>query len=355
MLREKKVMIIAVDAMGGDNSPHEIVKGAVNALEFITSDIMLIGDEEKIINELSSYKFEASRIIINHASEVITNEEKPVKAIKAKKDSSLVVGFSKLKSKEVECLISAGNTGALLAGGLLKVGRIKGVDRPAIASVYPNVNGMAILVDAGANTECKPRNLLEFGIMGSIYAESVLEIEKPKVGIVTNGAEEGKGTKLVIDSYKLLEEADINFTGNLESRDIPEGTCDVMVCDGFTGNLILKLSEGLVKSFGGLIKDEFIKNPLVVAVAILLKGKLRKLKRKFDYKEYGGAPLLGVDGLIVKAHGSSDAKAIMNAIIYGEKCAKNEVVEKIRVAIGENVKRLEEKELKKVAEEMNEI
>jgi len=320
---------IAIDAMGGDNAPNEIVKGAVEALKEIESNILLIGDEDKIQNVLKTLTYDKERIDIIHTTEIIENEDKPVKAIKSKGDSSMVVGLKQVREKKVDALVSAGNTGALLAGGLLKVGRIKGIERPALGSVYPTYSGISVLIDAGANADCKPRNLNEFGLMGSIYAESVLGINTPKVGLVNIGAEEGKGNSLVIEAYGLLKESSINFIGNVEAREVPMGAADVIVCDGFTGNVILKLSEGVAKSMGSMIKEAFMKNPLTKIAALIVKSGMDTFKKKLDYTEYGGAPLLGVKGAIVKAHGSSNAKAIKNAIKYAERYAVNNVVDKI--------------------------
>lgn len=328
-------MKIAIDAMGGDHAPEQPVIGALEALKHISSDIVLIGDESRINAVLKQHTYDPARITIVHTTEVIDNEDKPVKAIKAKKDSSMVVGFKLLKDKEIDAFLSAGNTGALLAGGLLKVGRIKGIDRPGLCSVYPTTNGISVLMDAGANADCKPRNLLEFGIMGSIYAESVLGISKPKVGLVNIGTEEGKGNTLMIESYPLLKDSTLNFIGNAEARDLPEGVCDVIVCDGFTGNVVLKVSEGVAKTFGGMIKSAIKASPLSMVGGILLKNGLGLIKKKMDYAEYGGAPFLGVDGLLVKAHGSSNSKAFMNGIRYAEKCIVQDVVGKIRISLSE--------------------
>lgn len=328
-------MKIAIDAMGGDHAPLEPVKGAIDALQHIDAEMILIGDENQIHQELKKYKYDESRVNVIHTTEIITGEDKPVSAIKKKKDSSMVVGLLKLKDQEIDAFVSAGNTGALLAGGLLRVGRIKGIDRPALCSVYPTRTGMSILADAGANSDCKPRNLLEFGIMGSLYAQNVLGIDNPRVGLANIGHEEGKGNALVVESYDLLKEASINFIGNVEARDIPEGATDVIVCDGFTGNIILKLSEGVVKSFSSMVKEIFMKSPFTKVAALLVKKNgLGDMKKKsMDYTEYGGAPLLGVKGLVVKAHGSSNAKAFMNAIKYAEKAAASGVVDKIAAEV----------------------
>lgn len=326
-------MKIAIDAMGGDHAPQEPVKGAIDALKHIDAHMVLIGDEDQIHLELKKYTYDTSRVSVVHTTEIITGEDKPVQAIKRKKDSSMVVGLLKLKDQDIDGFVSAGNTGALLAGGLLRVGRIKGIDRPALCSVYPTSKGMSILTDAGANADCKPRNLLEFGIMGSLYAQNVLGINNPRVGLANIGHEEGKGNALVIEAYDMLKDTNLNFIGNVEARDIPEGATDIIVCDGFTGNIILKLSEGVVKSFSSMMKKVFMKSPLTKVAALLVKNGLGEMKKNMDYTEYGGAPLLGVKGLVVKAHGSSNAKAFMNAIRYAEKAAASGVVEKIAAEV----------------------
>ncbi len=327
------MMRLAIDAMGGDHAPAEPVKGGIEALKIISSDIVLIGDETAIREELKKYTYEQSRVHIIHASERITNDDKPVQAIKSKKQSSLVIGFDLLKKGEIDVLISAGNTGALLAGGTLKVGRIKGIDRPALTTVYPTDTGISVLVDAGANTMCSPRNLMEFATMGSIYAQEVLGIESPKVGLVNVGAEEGKGNTLVSETFELLKNSELNFIGNLEARDIPAGAADVIVCDGFTGNVILKLSEGIARSFSGFLRGLFGKSPLTKIAAMLVADGLRDFKKRMDYREYGGAPLLGTLHPIVKAHGSSNARAFMNAFRYAEKYASAGVIEKIQAQL----------------------
>lgn len=326
-------MKIGIDAHGGDHAPLEPIKGAIEALSSTKSTIVLFGNEEEINNELTKYTYDKSRIEIVHTTEKILNEDKPVKAIKSKKDSSMVVGMKQLKDNDIQGLCSAGNTGALLAGGLLKVGRMKGIDRPALCSVYPTPKGVSVLVDAGANADCKARNLYEFAIMGSIYAEKVIGIDNPKVGLVNIGAEEGKGNQLMIETYELLKEADLNFVGNVEARNIPMGEVDVIVADGFTGNVILKLSEGVVKSFSALLKESLMKNLMTKLSALMLKGGLKDMKKKMDYEEYGGAPLLGCNGLLMKAHGSSKSKAFKNAIIYTEKCIVNDVVAEVKEKI----------------------
>ncbi len=309
-------MKIGFDAMGGDHAPFETVKGAVEALEIVEGEIILFGDETKIEQELSKYQYDKQRISIFHTTEVIENDDKPVKAIKGKADSSMVVGLKKLRKNEIDAFVSAGNTGALLAGGLLKVGRIKGIGRPALCTIYPTMSGASVLVDAGANAEVKSRNLIEFAYMGSLYAERVIGISNPKVALVNIGAEETKGTSLYIETHQMLKDTDLNFVGNVEGRDVPSGKVDVIVADGFTGNIILKLTEGVALSIVGELKNQIMKNALGKIGGLLLKKNLSAFKRQLDYSEYGGAPLLGVNGLVVKAHGSSNAKAFKNAIKY---------------------------------------
>lgn len=333
-------MRIVIDAMGGDNAPVATVKGAVEAVKSYDIDVILTGNESIIGEQLAKYDYAREKIEIVHCSEIITNEDKPVSAIREKKDSSMVVALKLVKEKRADAIVSAGNTGALLAGGLLILGRIKGIDRPALAPPYPTTDGMSVLIDGGANSDCKPRNLLEFGIMGSIYAEKVLEIKKPSVCIVNIGIEEEKGSEIVKEAHKLCKNGPFNFKGNIEARDIPAGYADVIVCDGFTGNVILKLTEGLADSIFRLLKEEFVKNTLRKIGASLLKSGLKDFKGRFDYTEYGGAPFLGVKGVLIKAHGSSDAKAVKNAIKQGIKFIENNVIDDIAekiTGLGEDI------------------
>ena len=333
-------MRIVIDAMGGDNAPVATVKGAVEAVKSYNIDVILTGNESMIEEQLSKYDYTKEKIEIVHCSEIITNEDKPVSAIREKKDSSMAVALKLVKEKKADAIVSAGNTGALLAGGLLILGRIKGIDRPALAPPYPTTDGMSVLIDGGANSDCKPRNLLEFGIMGSVYAEKVLEIKKPSVCIVNIGIEEEKGSEIVKEAHKLCKNGPFNFKGNIEARDIPAGYADVIVCDGFTGNVILKLTEGLADSIFRLLKEEFVKNTLRKIGASLLKSGLKDFKERFDYTEYGGAPFLGVKGVLIKAHGSSDAKAVKNAIKQGIKFIENNVIDDIAekiTGLGEDI------------------
>ncbi len=333
-------MKIVIDAMGGDNAPVATVKGAIEAIKNYDIDVILAGNESMIKEQLAEYDYTKEKIEIIHCSEIITNEDRPVSAIREKKDSSMAVALKLVKEKKADAIVSAGNTGALLAGGLLILGRIKGIDRPALAPPYPTTDGISVLIDGGANSDCKPRNLLEFGIMGSVYAEKVLEIKRPGVCIVNIGTEEEKGSEIVKEAYKLCKNGPFNFKGNIEARDIPAGYADVIVCDGFTGNVILKLTEGLADSIFRLLKEEFVKNPLRKIGASLLKSGLKDFKERFDYTEYGGAPFLGVKGVLIKAHGSSDAKAVKNAIRQGIKFIENNVIDDIAekiTGLGEDI------------------
>ncbi len=327
-------MKIILDGMGGDNAPASVVEGAVLASKEISHEIVLVGQKELIIEELKKYKYDENKISIVDAREVITNDEAPVRAVRSKKDSSIVKGINMVKSGEGDIFISAGSTGALLSGGLFILGRIQGIDRPALASIYPIIGGRAsLLVDAGANSECKPNNLLEFGIMGNIYMEKVIGRENPKVGLVNIGSESRKGSTLTKAAYELLEQSDMNFIGNVEARDVPKGACDVIVTDGFTGNVILKLTEGLAWNILQVIKKKFTDGLKAKLGAALLIDKLGGLKQEFDYSSYGGAPILGVKGPIVKMHGSSGASAVKNTILKGIPYVEGNVVGTIQNSV----------------------
>lgn len=321
------MMRIVIDGMGGDNAPAEIVKGAVEASKVIDDEIVIVGIQEQINAELAKYKFNKNKISVKHASEVIENDDAPVRAVRRKKDSSMVVGINMIKNGEGDLFISAGNTGALMSGALFNLGRIQGIDRPAIASIYPILGGEpSLLVDAGANSECKPSNLLEFGMMGSIFVEKVWKRSNPTVGLVNIGAEETKGSTLTKSAYELLSKSRLRFVGNVEAREVPFGASDVIVCDGFVGNVILKLTEGLALNIVALLKKKFTDGLRAKVGAAFLLNKMKELKTEFDYTEYGGAPILGVKGPVVKMHGSSDANAVKNTIIKALPYASENVV-----------------------------
>lgn len=307
-------MKIIVDGMGGDNAPYEIVKGVIDAVNDFKIDVILVGKEDLLNEELNKYDYNKEKIEILNADDVITNDDDPALAIRRKKDSSIVVGLKALVDGKADGFISAGSTGALLAGGLFIVKRIEGIERAALTTIYPTTKGISLLVDAGANIDCKPEYLKQFGIMGSIYMENVMGNKNPKVGLVNVGAEETKGNQLTKETYNLLKTSNINFIGNIEGRDIPTGMADVIVADGFVGNIILKLTEGMAISIFDILKKSFLETARSKLGALLLKPQLKNIKKKMDYREYGGAPLLGTKLPIVKAHGSSDALAIRNGI-----------------------------------------
>lgn len=323
-------MKIVIDGMGGDNAPKSNVEGAVNAIKEYQVDLIITGDKDLLEKEFSNYEFDRNKLEIVHTTEIIENEDKPVKAIRSKKDSSMVVALNLVKEGKADAIISAGNTGALLAGGLFVVGRIKGIDRPCLCSAIPNVKrGMTLIADCGANADCKPKNLVEFAAMSNIYSRKVLGLENPKVALANVGLEEGKGNDLVKRSYEEIKKLDLNFIGNVEAREVINAYTDIIICDGFTGNILLKSAEGVALSVMSLIKETFMASTKSKIGALLIKDELRKLKSFIDYSEYGGAPLLGLNGGVIKAHGSSDAKAIKNAINQGIKFSKGKVVEDI--------------------------
>lgn len=322
---------IAVDVMGGDYAPDEVIKGCVQATKEIDSVLVLVGNEKIIREKLSSYTYEESKIEIVHAAEVIEMCEAPVAAIRQKKDSSMVVGLKLLKDKQVDGFMSAGSTGALLTGATLIVGRIKGVERPALAPLIPTQTGYSLLIDCGANVDAKPTYLEQFARMGSVYMEQCLDVKNPKVGLVNIGTEEEKGNQLVKEAFKLLQaNSNINFYGNIEAREIPKGNVDVLVCDGFVGNIILKFMEGFGKWILGMLKVEFLRSFKTKLAALFLKDGLKNIKGKFDYSTKGGAPFLGVNGLVVKTHGSSKAEEIYSTILQTEGFIKSKLVDKIK-------------------------
>jgi fatty acid/phospholipid synthesis protein PlsX len=323
-------MKIVIDAMGGDNAPKAVVEGSVAAVNEYGVNLILVGDNEAISNELSKYSYDKSKIEIIHTTEVISNNEHPAMAIRKKKDSSMVVGLRLVKEGKGHAFISAGSTGALLTGATLIIGRIKGIDRPAIAPVMPGKNGAFMVIDAGANVDTKPKNLVQFGIMGTVYFRQVIKKDNPSVGLVNIGTEEAKGNELTKAAYQELKSARINFAGNIEPRDIPEGNVDIVVCDGFVGNTILKMYEGASSMVMGSLKEELMSGIVSKIGALILKPSFKRLKKKFDYTEYGGAAFLGVNGGVVKAHGSSNAKAIKNAIRQAVAFVENNVLEQIK-------------------------
>lgn len=328
-------MVIAVDAMGGDNAPSEIVKGVIQAVrEQEGFDVLLLGDENAIKAVLNEEKFESDRIKIRHTTEVISCDDIPTKAIKNKKDSSIVVGFELVRDKQADCLLSAGSSGALLAGSVLILKRVKGVDRPAVASIIPTKKGKVLLLDSGFNTNVKPLNYVQFGRLGTAYMRSAFGIEKPKVGIVNIGLEEEKGTDTVKEAHAMMKDAvDLNYVGYIESRELFSDVVDVAVTDGFTGNLMLKLLEGATDFFFGEIKAVFTKSIFTKLSYLSLKKHLRVFKHKLDPDTHGGAPVLGVEGLVVKSHGSSKAKTIKFALLKAKTLVDNNFVQTMKEEI----------------------
>ena len=326
-------MRIAIDGMGGDNAPQAVVNGVIQALnEFNDLEFYITGPEDVIKEQLKKENYTGDKITIIDAKEVISTNEHPVMAIRKKKDSSLCKALSLVKEKKCDAVLSAGSTGAFLAGCNFIVGRIKGVKRPALAPIMPGKKGPFMVVDAGANVDCKPEYLVQFAHMGREYYKGVLKAEDPTIGLVNIGVEEEKGNELTKNTYQLLkEEKGLNFIGNVEPRDVTLGDTHVLVCDGFVGNTILKMYEGTASTVLKIIKDEMLSSGITAKIgALLLKPVFNSIKKKFDYKEYGGAPFLGVDGICIKAHGSSDGKAFKNAIRQSKEFYDSKVLDKIK-------------------------
>lgn len=329
-------MKLAVDAMGGDNAPEEIVKGAVRAAKKFQCEIILVGDETKIKDVLKSQDdVKNLPLTIRHTTEIISMREHPADAVRNKKDSSIVVATKMVKDGECDAVLSAGSTGAAVAAAQLILKRIHGVGRPAIATPIPTPKGVTIMLDSGSNVDSKPEHLLQSGMMGAIYVEHVFGKKNPTVGLLNIGEEETKGNEQAKETYQLLKSAtNINFIGNAEGRDIPAGKCDVVVCDGFVGNVVLKFGEGLALTIFKLIKEEVAAGGIMAKIgALLLKRTLKNLAKRLDVSEYGGAPLLGVNGYCIISHGSSDAKSICSAIGIAKDYVHSNILEKIKTAI----------------------
>ena len=326
---------VAVDAMGGDNAPGEIVKGAVEA---VNADervkVFLVGRKAAIEKELAGQTYDSARVEIVHAEEVIETAEPPVMAIRRKKDSSIVKAMHMVKDGTCDAFVSAGSTGAVLVGGQVLVGRIKGVERPPLAPLIPTENGAALLVDCGANVDARPSHLVQFAKMGSVYMENVMGVHNPRVGIVNIGAEEEKGNALVKETFPLLKNCpEINFIGSVEARDIPAGIADVIVCEAFVGNVVLKLYEGVGATLIKKIKTGITSSLISKRGAFLVKPALRKTLKAFDLEEYGGAPMLGLNGLVVKTHGSSKAVEIKNSVLQCVTFKEQRINDKIKEKI----------------------
>jgi len=332
-----KQVRVAIDAMGGDNAPAELVKGTVEAVNE-NKDIKcwLVGNREAIEAELSKYSYEKNAIEIKEASENISCDEPPVMAIRRKKDSSIVVGLNMVKEQEADSFISAGSTGAVLVGAQLIAGRIKGIERTPLAPLIPTLTGCALLIDCGANVDSRASHLLQYAKMGSIYMEDVVGVRNPRVAIVNIGTEEEKGNALVKEAFPLLKNCgSINFVGSIESRQIPYGDADVIVCDAFVGNVILKMYEGVAGALLSKIKGALTSTPISTLGAALIKKPLKKTLKGFSMEEYGGAPMLGLNGLVIKTHGNSESVEIKNSILQAVKFTEADICEKIRRNIQE--------------------
>ncbi|MUG43425.1 phosphate acyltransferase PlsX [Paenibacillus woosongensis] len=323
-------MRIAIDAMGGDHAPKSTLEGALAAAkEWNDIEIILVGDQARLEPLLKDSAVPAN-LKIHHASEVIEADDEPVRAVRRKKDASMVVAGRLVREGEAEAMISAGNTGALMTTGLLVVGRMNGIERPALAPMIPTVDERGVLaLDLGANMDAKPEHLAQYALMGSIYREKVHGISRPRVGLLNVGTEEMKGNELTKAAYPLIQELPIHFVGNVEARDILTGACDVLVCDGFAGNILLKSLEGTAGTIFSILKQEFSKSLKNKLAAAMLMPSLRGMKKTLDYKEHGGAPLLGLSGLVVKGHGSSDGEAIKNAVRQARTAIQSRLTESI--------------------------
>ncbi|MCI9593075.1 MAG: phosphate acyltransferase PlsX [Lachnospiraceae bacterium] len=326
---------IAVDAMGGDYAPEEMIAGAVDAVkENQEIAVLLVGQEDKVKEKLSGYTYDKGRIQVVNATEVISTEEPPVNAIRKKKDSSIVVGMNLVKKQEADAFVSAGSSGAILVGGQVIVGRIKGVERPPLAPLIPTETGVSLLIDCGANVDARPSHLVQFARMGSIYMEHVMKVNHPRVAIVNIGAEEEKGNALVKETFPLLKACgDINFIGSIEAREIPHGAADVIVCEAFVGNVILKLYEGVGATLISKVKSGMMTSLRSKLGALLVKPALKDTLKSFDASRYGGAPLLGLNGLVVKTHGNSKANEVKNSIIQCLTFTEQGINEKIRESL----------------------
>lgn len=322
-------MKIIVDAFGGDNAPLEVIKGSAMAVEQLGVEIILTGDENKIKAAAAENNISLNGISIMHTESVIDIHEEPTSIIKERSDCSMAIGLKALADGKGDAFVSAGSTGALVVGATFIAKRIKGIKRAALAPVMPTDKGYMMLVDAGANVDCRPEMLVQFGIMGSCYMERVLGVKSPKVGLINVGAEDTKGREMDIEAYKMLKEAPVNFYGNLEARDIPLGECEVVVSDGFTGNVALKLYEGMGSYFSHTLKDMLMGSFGGKLAALLIMKKVKAFKKKMDYSETGGAVLMGISKPVIKAHGSSNAKAFYNAIRQAKNCVDGDIIGEI--------------------------
>lgn len=329
-------MRVAVDAMGGDNAPGIEVEGAVQAVREFGIPVTLVGDTDLIRLELAKHHTRGLDIAIQHASEVVGMHDSPSDAIRKKKDSSIRVAFDLVKNEVAEAVVSAGNSGATMAAGMFVLKRLKGIERPAIAQIFPTMSGKTLVLDVGGNVDCKPIHLVHFAIMGSVYARCMMGVDNPRIGLLSNGEEESKGNELTRETNLLLKRVSLEYAGYVEGRDIFSGSVDVVVCDGFVGNVVLKLSEGLAETVGRMLKEEILKSFLPKIGFLLARPAFQRFMKKVDYAEYGGAPLLGIDGVGMICHGGSNAKAIKNAIRFAHEFARSGVNQQMADKLQEN-------------------
>lgn len=326
---------MAVDAMGGDRAPDEIVSGAIDASGEWGIEVLLVGDEERLRPMVESRRQDSGKVEIVHAASVIPMGAPPIDSVRRYKDSSIVIAAGLVGRGEAAAMVSAGDTGAAMAASVLHIGRLQGVERPAIGTVLPTVEGPCLLLDAGANVDSRPQHLVQFAVMGARYAERVLGIQRPRVGLLNIGEEESKGNEVAVEAHERLKETQsIHFIGNVEGRDIPTGKVDVVVCDGFVGNIVLKFAEGFGTAMFDLLKKEATREWRSRLGALFLRSSLRRIKRRFDYAEYGGAPLLGLRGITIISHGRSNAKAIKNAVRVAADAAGGNVTAAILETLG---------------------
>ncbi len=329
-------MKIVVDAMGGDYAPKVVIDGVLDALKEYDLEVILVGLEDKIKELLSNRKYDKKRLHIQHASEIIDMCDSPAVSIRKKKDSSISVGVKLVKDGKADAFVSAGNTGAAVCAATLTCGLLPGVERPGIASLMPTLKGVALIIDVGANIAAKPLHILQYGIMANVYSKVILNKSNPKVGLLNVGEEESKGTDFIKESFELVSKSNLNFIGNVEGKHIFAGDCDIILCDGFVGNVVLKVAEGLAEALQKKLKTNLLKNPLGKMGLLHLKGSFKKFKKDIDYSEYGGAPLLGVNGVVIIGHGRSNAYAIKNAI----RVAKEEIEGKFNEHILEDLSKV---------------
>ena len=348
-------MKIAVDAMGGDFAPQATVEGAYLAARNHGMKVILVGDEDQVSKELSRYPTSKLPIYIHHAPQVVAMHDSPSVVIRKMKETSIKVAIELAREGEASGVISAGNSGAAMALAMYLFKKLDGVDRPAIATTHPTPSGSTVLIDSGGNVDCKPFHLVQFAMMGDAYAKYILGTSEPRVGVLSNGEEEGKGNDVTREVHDILSRTDINYIGYVEGRDLNSGTVDVIVCDGFVGNVALKISEGLWETISAILKWEAQDNIRAKVAYFLMKRAMRRLEKRLDYSEYGGAPLLGINGNCVISHGSSNPKAIMNAILLASNLAKNRLNEHLTEALGErqDLFRLGQRRQEKSGESLN--